>query len=103
MKIIQYLSDKMQEEIHDAHEYAEKALEMRDSDKTLADNLFELSTEEMRHMQILHAQAERIIAQYRKEKGEPPAAMLAVYDYLHKKQIEAAGEVKALQALYKEI
>lgn len=93
----------MQEEIHDAHEYAEKALEMRDSDKTLADNLFELSTEEMRHMQVLHGQVTRIISEYRKTHGEPPAAMLAVYDYLHKKQIETAGEVKALQALYKEM
>ena len=43
----------------------------------------------------------RIIAQYRKENGEPPTAMLAVYDYLHEKQIERAKEVKDYQAMYR--
>ena len=43
-----------------------------------------------------------IIKKYRETKGEPPADMMAVYDYLHKKQIDKALEVKALQTMYKE-
>ena len=51
-------------------------------------------------MTRLHTAVADIIEQYRKEKGEPPADMLAVYNYLHKKQIEQAAEVKAMQNMF---
>ena len=53
-------------------------------------------------MQILHNQVVKIIEKYRKENGEPPASMLAVYDYLHEKFIEEAKEVKMMQQMYME-
>ena len=52
-------------------------------------------------MALLHNEVVDIIESYRREKGEPPEAMLAVYEYLHKRQIDRSGEVKALQAMYK--
>ena len=61
-----------------------------------------LSNEEMKHMQMLHNQVVKIIEKYRKENGEPPASMLAVYDYLHEKFIEEAKEVKMMQQMYME-
>ena len=81
--------------------YAELAIENRESYPDLAQTLYELSEEEMGHMSRLHTAVAGIIEQYRKEKGEPPAAMLAVYEYLHKKQIEKAAEAKAMQELFK--
>jgi len=102
MKIIEKLSEKIAEEIHDAKCYVTMALENREAYPELARTLYEISTEEMGHMSRLHSAVAEIIEKYRKEKGEPPAAMLAVYDYLHKQQIEKAAEVKTLQGMYKE-
>ena len=102
MKIIEILSDKISEEISDAKAYAKMALEYREEYPDLARTLHDLSTEEMGHMSRLHGAVAGIIEQYRKEKGEPPAGMLAVYDYLHKKQIEKAAKVKNLQAMFME-
>ena len=49
---------------------------------------------------MLHNQVTSIIDEFRRTKGEPPAVMLAVYDYLHEEQIEQAAEVKAMQAMF---
>ena len=102
MKIIETLSDRIAEEIHEAKTYAMMALEHREDYPDLARTLYDLSAEEMGHMSRLHSAVAEIIEQYRKTNGEPPASMLAVYDYLHKKQIEQAAEVKRLQEIFKE-
>ena len=101
MKIIETLSDRIAEEIHDAKTYAMMALEHREDYPDLARTLYDLSTEEMGHMSRLHDAVTAIIEKYRQEKGDPPAAMMAVYDYLHKKQIAKAAEVKTLQEMFK--
>lgn len=85
MKLIQTLNDKITEEIHDAQSYAAMALELKDERKSLADVLYQLSNEEMKHMSLLHNEVVKIIDEFRKTKGEPPAPMMAVYDHLHKK------------------
>ena len=102
MKIIKKLSEMIEDEIDGAKCYAKKALEWKETDAELASVLYKLSEEEMRHYEVLHEQVTRIIADYRKNTGDPPPAMLAVYDYLHDKQIEEAERVKNYQSMYKQ-
>ena len=68
----------------------------------VADTLWNLSNEEMRHMQLLHNMVEKVIKQYRETNGDPPANMLAVYDYVHEQAIEKATEAKMIQNMYKD-
>ena len=101
MKIIKELSEMISAEIDDAEKYIRAAIECKDTDRQLANTFAELSNQEMNHMNTLHGEVSRIIEEYRQKSGEPPKEMMAVYEYLHKKQIDHAAEVKAMQAMYK--
>ena len=102
MKVIKILSDKIKEELCDAKSYAKMAIEYKEEYPELSRTLYNLSTQEMEHMNLLHNEVTAIIKKYRETQGEPPPEMLAVYDYLHKEQIDMAVEVKTLQNMYKE-
>ena len=101
MKIIEELSEMIEEELEGAEDYAKGALKYKDEHPTLARVFHEISTEEMRHVDMLHGEVVSLIEKYRREHGDPPASMLAVYNYLHEKHIDHANEVKMYQGQYK--
>ena len=80
MKISKSLSEMIYDELDGACEYIDKAIEYKQDHPQLADALAKLSNEEMGHMKILHDHVTALIEQERKEHGEPPVAMMAVYE-----------------------
>lgn len=101
MKLIQKLSDMIEEELADAEKYIRCAMNHKEDNLSLAATFAKLSNEEMNHMSMLHEQVVNIINEYRKEHGNPPEKMQAIYDYLHQKHIEKANEIRIMQSLYK--
>jgi Mn-containing catalase len=101
MKIIKKLSEMIEDELEGAEEYAKCALEYREEDPALANVFFDIANQEMRHVNMLHDQVATIIKKHRDIHGEPPAPMMAVYEYLHGKHIEKAAEVKRYLEMYK--
>jgi ferritin len=100
--IIKKLSEMIADEIEDAERYAKCALNHKEDHPALADLFHRLSGDELQHANLLHEKVVGLIEDYREEHGDPPEAMLAVYNYLHEKQIEETAEVKRLRAMYKE-
>ena len=102
MKIIEILSEKIDEEINDAKSYIEMSIKYKEEYPELSRTLANISAQEMEHMNLLHNEVVILIKKYRETKGEPPAYMLAVYNYLHKKQVEKSAQVRMMQNAYKE-
>ena len=101
MKIIKCMSELIDEELHDADKYIDLAMRWKQDEPDTADLFYELSTEEMGHVDKLHEEVKELIEEYRKEHGEPPKEMMVLYDYLHEKHIGTAMEIKVKHGIYK--
>lgn len=101
MKIIKCLSELIEEELADADKYIDLAMRWKSEEPDTADLFYELSTEEMGHMEKLHEEVSELIEDYRKEHGEPPKEMMVLYEYLHEKHIGTATQIKIKQGMYK--
>lgn len=101
MQIIKELEELIEDEIHSVKHYAKMAAELKDEYPSLAQTLFSISTQEETHQAALHAEVVKIIENHRKTKGEPPATMMAVYEYVHNRHVEKMAEAKRYQDMYK--
>lgn len=101
MKLIKDLEELIEDEIHDVKKYAKMAVELKMEYPAVANVLYTISTQEDGHQMALHNEVVKLIEEHRRMHGEPPAAMLAVYDYIHKKHIDKMAEARRYQELYK--
>lgn len=101
MKLIRDLEEMIEDEVHDVKKYAKMAVELKDEHPQLAQVLYTISTQEESHQQMLHNEVVKIIENHRKMHGEPPAAMMAVYEYIHKKHVDKLADAKRYQEMYR--
>lgn len=101
MELINTLAEQITEENNDADKYIRCALEHKDDMPNLAQTYYTLAGQELNHANMLHDQVVRAISEYKAKRGEPPEGMLALYNYLHGKQIEDTAEVKRLMEMCK--
>ena len=101
MKIITQLVDLIDDELKGAKHYIKMARREKDVHPQISSAFADLAEAEMGHVRTLHAEAAKIIENYRETTGEPPAEMLAVYNYEHDKQIDRASKIKQMIAEYR--
>lgn len=101
MKIIMKLVELIDDELCGAKEYIKLAMHNREEHPGLADTFADLADAEMGHVSKLHDEVVKLIEEVRERDGEPPAGMLAVYDYEHKKQISKASKIKQMISEYR--
>ena len=102
MKIIEKLSDDIERKIDAAECSAKSALELKESNPTIAEVYYKIANQELADMGLLHTQVVNIIEEYRKKSGEPPEGMKVLYEILHRKHIQHTVAVKSMLSLYKE-
>ena len=102
MKIIKELSEMIEDELEGAENYAKQAIHLKADYPGLAGTLYEISTQEVRHVNMLHDEVVKLIKAHRETHGEPPAVMMAIYDWQHNRQIEELKEIKILQSQFRE-
>ena len=101
MELIRQLAEQMEDEICDSKHYAKWAVEVKDKYPELAETLYTISLQEEKHMQMLHDETEKIISVLKQKNVSISPDMLAIYEYLHKRQIPEREHALRYQELYK--
>ena len=101
MKLIRDLEEMIEDEIHDIEKYAKMAAQVKDEHPALAQVLYNISVQEDAHHAALHNEVVRIVEEYRRTHGEPPAAMMTVYEFMHRRHIDKIAEARRFQDIYK--
>jgi rubrerythrin len=101
MKLIRDLEEMISEEIEGVRNYARMAAHVKDEHPGLAQTLYNISVQEDSHQAALHNEVVKIIEEHRRTHGEPPAAMMAVYDFMHKRHIDDLADARKYQDVYK--
>ena len=102
MKVIKDVCKDIECALDKAEHYVKQAIILKSDHPSLAQRYLVDSSTMMDIMNGLHSEVVTMINDYRKTKGEPPAPMMAIYDYMHERFIEKAAAIKNLQDLFKQ-
>lgn len=100
MKVIKCLSENIECTLDAAEENIKKAIKFKDEFPVAAKAFYTQSTILMDSIKGQHDAVVTLIEAYKKEKGEPPAPMMAIYNYMHERHINQAAVIKSLQEMY---
>ena len=101
MKILVELIKKENDTMDEIEWYAEKAHHYRTTHKELADTFIKVADAHVDIYKNLHDRMVELIAEERKKGVQPPAEMLAIWNYEHERLVKNFSEVKFLVEDYK--
>lgn len=101
MRLIAQIAKEMRDEVTGAEHYAKRATQYKSEDRSLADSYYNMAMQELDHVNYLHAQVVRMIQAYKSEHGEPPEAMMMVWNWEHDDIVDKVSRVKVLLDMYK--
>lgn len=101
MKEIKHIIEQIEDECKGANEYIDDALEHKQNRKSLADLYYNLSLQELSHLDSLHNQVVALINEQKNKGVEIPDCMQDIYDWEHKRIIDKVAKVKVKQNMYK--
>nr|DAH52972.1 MAG TPA: hypothetical protein [Caudoviricetes sp.] len=88
MRVIKRLSEQILDEVEGVEDYAKDALTWRGTDDKLSRTYHELAEAEYGHVQRLHDEVVRKVAEARESGVEVPQSMLDAWDERHRAIIE---------------
>ena len=100
MKVIKDLSEDIENALDCAEDCIKKAIMYKSEYPIAANAFYNKSIALMNTIKTSHDAVVALIEGYRKEKGEPPAPMMAIYNYMHERHINKSVAIKGLQDMY---
>ena len=87
MKIIECLSEDIECTLNHAEDAIKKAMKYKETYPIASQAFYNKSVVLMNSIKPEHDAVVALIEGYKKEKGEPPEPMMAIYNYMHERHI----------------
>ena len=100
MKVIKDISENIESTLDLAECNVKKAIMYKIDYPLAAKAFYNKSVVLMESLKQDHEAVIALIENHRKEKGEPPEPMMAIYNYMHERQITQAAAIKNLQDMF---
>lgn len=102
MEKLLYYYEKIDEEIHDAQEYAENAIKYEGCSPEEARVLLSLSSQELDHAQVLQGIVSRCMQEMKRNNAEKYEKAEGLETHLHAMQAKRIAQVKKLHEVFAE-